>query len=60
MAIDSYVKDDILTIRVLDERLVDPEVLKRLAGRRLVGLDVEHLVELRDLKDFQDLRVHTG
>ena len=30
MAIDSYVKDDILTIRVLDERLVDPEVLKRL------------------------------
>jgi anti-sigma B factor antagonist len=30
MAIDSYAKDDILTIRILDERLVDPEQLKRL------------------------------
>jgi anti-anti-sigma factor len=30
MPIDSYAKDDILTIRVLDERLVDPEQLKRL------------------------------
>ncbi|HMO87143.1 MAG TPA: STAS domain-containing protein, partial [Lacipirellulaceae bacterium] len=29
MAIDSYAKDDILTIRILDERLVDPEVIKR-------------------------------
>ena len=29
MPIDSYAKDDILTIRVLDERLVDPEQLKR-------------------------------
>ena len=26
----SYAKDDILTIRMLDERLVDPEQLKRL------------------------------
>jgi anti-sigma B factor antagonist len=30
MPLDSYVKDDILTIRVLDERLVEPEQLKRL------------------------------
>jgi anti-anti-sigma factor len=30
MAIDSYAKDDILTIRILDERLIDPEQLKRL------------------------------
>jgi anti-sigma B factor antagonist len=30
MPIDSYAKDDILTIRVLDERLVDPEQLKRM------------------------------
>lgn len=30
MPIDSYAKDDILTIRVLDERLVEPEQLKRL------------------------------
>jgi anti-anti-sigma factor len=30
MPIDSYAKDDILTIRILDERLVDPEQLKRL------------------------------
>lgn len=30
MSIDSYAKDDILTIRVLDERLVEPEQLKRL------------------------------
>jgi anti-anti-sigma factor len=29
MAIDSYAKDDILTIRILDERLVDPEQIKR-------------------------------
>lgn len=29
MAIDSYAKDDILTIRILDERLVDPEQVKR-------------------------------
>jgi anti-sigma B factor antagonist len=29
MAIDSYSKDDILTIRITDERLVDPEVVKR-------------------------------
>ncbi len=29
MPIDSYAKDDILTIRVSEERLVDPEVLKR-------------------------------
>jgi anti-anti-sigma factor len=30
MPIDSYAKDDILTIRLADERLVDPEQLKRL------------------------------
>ena len=30
MAIASNAKDDILTIRILDERLVDPEHLKRL------------------------------
>jgi anti-sigma B factor antagonist len=30
MPIDSYAKDDILTIRILDERLVEPEQLKRL------------------------------
>jgi anti-anti-sigma factor len=30
MPIDSYAKDDILTIRIQDERLVDPEQLKRL------------------------------
>lgn len=30
MPIDSYAKDDILTIRILDERLIDPEQLKRL------------------------------
>jgi anti-sigma B factor antagonist len=30
MPIDSYAKDDILTIRILDERLVEPEHLKRL------------------------------
>jgi anti-anti-sigma factor len=30
MPIDSFAKDDILTIRILDERLVDPEQLKRL------------------------------
>lgn len=30
MPIDSYAKDDILTIRILDERLVDPDQLKRL------------------------------
>jgi anti-anti-sigma factor len=30
MPIDSYAKDDILTIRILDERLVDPEQIKRL------------------------------
>ena len=29
MPIDSYAKDGILTIRMLDERLVDPEQLKR-------------------------------
>jgi anti-sigma B factor antagonist len=29
MPIDSYAKDDILTIRILDERLVEPEQLKR-------------------------------
>jgi anti-sigma B factor antagonist len=29
MPIDSYAKDDILTIRLSDERLVDPEVIKR-------------------------------
>jgi anti-sigma B factor antagonist len=29
MPIDSYSKDDILTIRITDERLVDPEVIKR-------------------------------
>jgi anti-sigma B factor antagonist len=29
MPIDSYSKDDILTIRVIDERLVDPEQVKR-------------------------------
>jgi anti-anti-sigma factor len=31
MPIDSYAKDDILTIRVRDERLVDPEQLKRIS-----------------------------
>lgn len=30
MPIDSYAKDDILTIRIHDERLIDPEQLKRL------------------------------
>ncbi len=30
MPIDSYAKDDILTIRIIEERLVDPELLKRL------------------------------
>lgn len=30
MPIDSYAKDDIRTIRLLDERLIDPEQLKRL------------------------------
>ena len=30
MPLDSYAKDDILTIRLADERLVDPEQLKRL------------------------------
>jgi anti-sigma B factor antagonist len=30
MPIDSFAKDDILSIRILDERLVDPEQLKRL------------------------------
>jgi anti-sigma B factor antagonist len=30
MPIDSYAKDDILTIRIQDERLVEPEHLKRL------------------------------
>lgn len=30
MPIDSYAKDDILTIRIQDERLVEPEQLKRL------------------------------
>jgi anti-sigma B factor antagonist len=30
MPIDHYAKDDILTIRILDERLVEPELLKRL------------------------------
>lgn len=30
MPINSYGKDDVLTIRILDERLVDPEHLKRL------------------------------
>jgi anti-sigma B factor antagonist len=30
MPIDSFAKDDILTIRLSDERLVDPEHLKRL------------------------------
>ena len=30
MPVDSYAKDDILTIRILDERLIDPEQLKRL------------------------------
>jgi anti-sigma B factor antagonist len=30
MPINSYAKDDILTIRILDERLVDPEQLKRM------------------------------
>ncbi|QDT73995.1 Anti-sigma F factor antagonist [Lacipirellula limnantheis] len=30
MPINSYAKDDILTIRILDERLIDPEQLKRL------------------------------
>ncbi len=30
MPIDSYSKDDILTIRLADERLVEPEHLKRL------------------------------
>lgn len=29
MPIDSYAKDDTLTIRILDERLVDPEQVKR-------------------------------
>lgn len=29
MPIDSYSKDDILTIRITDERLVDPEQIKR-------------------------------
>ncbi len=29
MPIDSFAKDDILTIRILDERLVDPEQIKR-------------------------------
>lgn len=29
MPIDSYAKDDILTIRINDERLVDPEHIKR-------------------------------
>jgi anti-sigma B factor antagonist len=30
MPIDHFAKDDILTIRILEERLVDPEQLKRL------------------------------
>jgi anti-anti-sigma factor len=30
MPIDSFAKDDVLSIRILDERLVDPEQLKRL------------------------------
>ena len=30
MPIESYAKDDILTIRILDERLIDPDQLKRL------------------------------
>jgi anti-sigma B factor antagonist len=30
MPIDSYAKDDILTIRLTDERLIEPEHLKRL------------------------------
>lgn len=30
MPIDSYAKDDILTIRIQEERLIDPEQLKRL------------------------------
>ena len=29
MPIDSYAKDDTLTLRILDERLVEPELLKR-------------------------------
>ena len=29
MPVDSYAKDDVLTLRILDERLVDPEQLKR-------------------------------
>jgi anti-sigma B factor antagonist len=42
MPVDSYSKDDILTIRLLDERLVDPEVLKRVFD------DVTALVDKTD------------
>jgi anti-sigma B factor antagonist len=35
MPIDSYSKDDILTMRITDERLVDPEVVKRVTDEVL-------------------------
>jgi anti-sigma B factor antagonist len=39
MPIDSYAKDDILTIRLSDERLVDPEQLKRIFDDLQAALD---------------------
>lgn len=54
MPIDSYAKDDILTIRVLDERLVEPEQLKRLFDdlQTLLGKSDEQQVIL----DFAPVR----
>ena len=48
MPIDSYAKDDILTVRLLDERLVDPEQLKRVFDdlHALLGKSSEQQVVL--------------
>jgi anti-sigma B factor antagonist len=48
MPIDSFSKDDIRTIRILDERLVDPEVIKRTFDdlEALLGKSDERLVVL--------------
>jgi anti-sigma B factor antagonist len=48
MPIDHFAKDDVLTIRILDERLVDPEQLKRLFDdlHALLGKSEERQVVL--------------
>ena len=53
MPIDSYAKDDILTIRIKDERLIDPEQIKRVCDDVMAVLDKSD--ERQIVLDFADV-----